>query len=203
MVSLTLIDYGGSNMRSAQKAFEHLGARVTVTDRPEIVQQSGPLVLPGVGAFGAGIRALRQGGLDEAIHERVSAGVPLLGICLGMQLLFDWSEEMGTHRGLGLVPGQVCRISGSSLKVPHMGWNQLTPARTHPMLRGVPAGAYAYFVHSYYCDPTKAATVIATTDYGGPLAAVVGHEQIVGLQFHPEKSHRVGLQLLRNFLELP
>ncbi len=199
---ITIVDFGASNMRSAQKALAYVGARVQITDDPEVVLRADKLVLPGVGAFGSGMAALRQRGLDEAICAAALRGAPLLGICLGMQFLFDASEEMGEHDGLGLINGRVLRFPNNGLKVPHMGWNQIMPDRPHPLLAGVGNGAYAYFVHSYYCAPDDGRTVLAHTDYGGRFPAVVAQENILGLQFHPEKSQQVGLRILRNFVVL-
>jgi glutamine amidotransferase len=219
--SITLIDYGGSNLRSVQKAFEAVGGCARPSDDPDVVRRAAWLVLPGVGAFGAGMEALRQRGLDEATREAVGRGARLLGICLGMQFLFDESEEMGRHAGLGLLPGRVVRFAddalgpdGRPLKVPHVGWNEIAHDGRHPLLAGVAAGAHAYFVHSYYCQPAGNDCVLAWADYGGPFAAVVshkvghavdrgrGHGRVYGIQFHPEKSHRVGLGILRNFVTM-
>ena len=201
---ITLIDYGGSNLRSVQKAFEFVGAPVQVTADAGVVRQAEKLVLPGVGAFGAGTAALRQRGLDTAVGEAAERGVLLLGICLGMQLLFDESNELGRYRGLGLIPGQVTRFvpRPSILKVPHMGWNQISHNGSKPLLRGVPSGAHAYFVHSYYCQPANPESIIADTDYGRLFASIVGRDNVYGIQFHPEKSQMVGLQILRNFVEM-
>lgn len=203
---ITMIDYGGSNLRSVAKAFEAVGACVIATADPDEVRRAARLVLPGVGAFGAGIAALRARGLVEATIEAASRGVPLLGICLGMQLLFDESEEMGQHAGLGLLPGRVVKFDGQGtssdghrLKVPHMGWNQINHDQQHPLLAGVPTGSHAYFVHSYYCAPDDPVVTMATVDYGGPFAAIVGRGHLFGIQFHPEKSRNVGLRILRNF----
>jgi imidazole glycerol-phosphate synthase subunit HisH len=173
---------------------------VRLAAQPGDLQGAARLVLPGVGAFAAGMAALNERGLREPLLAAAAAGVPLLGICLGMQLLFDDSEEMGQHRGLGLLPGAVVRFQGEGLKVPHMGWNELQPERDHPLLAGVPAGAHAYFVHSYYCRPSARADFVASADYGGPFAAVAACGNVAGLQFHPEKSQRVGLRILHNFL---
>ena len=217
---ITIIDYGASNIRSVQKAFEHIGARTQLTADPDVVRQAGKLVLPGVGAFGSGMDGLRRHDLPAAIREAVRRGVPFLGVCVGMQLLFDESDEMGIHQGLGLIPGRVTRFPTNftihkpvlslpqdsqftihHLKVPHMGWNQLEPAGEHPLLRGVQPGDYAYFVHSYYCEPREATAVLAWTDYGFPFASVVAQDNIYGLQFHPEKSQSVGLRILENFVK--
>ena len=210
--TITMIDYGGSNLRSAQKAFEYVGADVVVTADPDTVRQAEKLVLPGVGAFGAGMAAIRQRGLEPAIKEAAANGTPLLGICLGMQYLFDSSEELGHHTGLGLVAGRVRHFKQSGavaewrrerrLKVPHMGWNQIEATRTSRLLAGIAAGSYAYFVHSYYCDPAEETAVLARTDYGHSFAAIVAQNHIYGIQFHPEKSQAVGLRILQNYVEL-
>jgi len=199
---ITMIDYGGSNLRSAQKAFEFVGAQVEVTDDPAMVARAEKLVLPGVGAFGAGMKALRQRGLVEAIIAAANQHIPLLGICLGMQFLFETSEEMGAHEGLGLVRGRVVRFPQNGFVVPHMGWNQIEPTREHPLLAGVTPGSYSYFVHSYYCEPTDTAATLATTEYGQPFTAIVAQNNIYGIQFHPEKSQQVGLQILWNFVAM-
>ncbi len=204
---IALIDYGISNLRSVQKAFEHLGTEVALVDTPDRLAQADRLILPGVGAFPAGMKGLHERGLIEPIKQAAREGKPLIGICLGMQLLFESSDEMGETEGLGLLPGQVTRISGSStvargLKIPHMGWNQLDVVSIHPLVRDLVSGSYAYFVHSYAVYPDQQDIVLATTDYGGPFAAIVGQGNLCGLQFHPEKSQAVGLKLLKNFLEM-
>jgi len=202
---IALIDYGISNLRSVQKAFEHLGAPVTLTSEPDQVMSADKLILPGVGAFSAGMDGLRQRLLIEPIKRKVQAGVPLIGICLGMQLLFGESEEVAQgaqpEPGLGLLAGRVVRLRGEGIHVPHMGWNQLHPLRDSALLRGVEPGAYAYFVHSYICEPADANVILATTDYGQDFASVVGTGNVWGIQFHPEKSQQTGLQILRNFIE--
>jgi len=205
--TITIIDYGASNIRSVQKAFEYTGAKTQLTADPGVVRRADKLVLPGVGAFGAGMDGLRRRDLPAAIHEAVRRGVPFLGVCVGMQLLFAESEEMGIHQGLGLLPGRVIRFptrphpSAANLKIPHMGWNQLEPVRSHPLLRGVQPGDYAYFVHSYYCQPEEKTAVLTWTEYGFPFASIVAQDNIYGLQFHPEKSQRVGLRILENFVK--
>ncbi len=203
---VTLIDYGGSNLRSVHKALEAVGAQVRVATRAAEVAQARKLILPGVGAFGAGMNALIERDLDGPIWRQVARGVPVLGICLGMQLLFERSEEMGQHDGLGLIKGDVRRFPDDGPKIPHMGWNQIvpneTPLETQQLLRGVPSGAYAYFVHSYYCQPANPAATIAYADYGQPFTAMVAKDNVYGIQFHPEKSQRIGLTILRNFIEM-
>jgi glutamine amidotransferase len=199
---IALIDYGISNLRSVQKAFEHLDMEVTLVDTPDRLAQAERLILPGVGAFPAGMKGLQVRGLIEPIKQAAHDGKPLIGICLGMQLLFESSDEMGDTEGLGLLPGRVTRIVGSGLKIPHMGWNQLDVVREHPLVRDLASGSYAYFVHSYAVYPDQHEIVMATTDYGGPFASIVGQGNVCGLQFHPEKSQAVGLKLLKNFLSL-
>jgi glutamine amidotransferase len=201
---IALIDYGISNLRSVQKAFEHLGAPVTLTNTPDQVRRADKLILPGVGAFAAGMDGLRQRGLIEPIRQRVQDGVPLIGVCLGMQLLFDESEEVEPgaqpEPGLSLLAGRVVRLQGDGIRVPHMGWNQLEPVRGSRLLRGIQPGAYAYFVHSYVCQPAGEDVVVATTEYGQAFASVVEAGSVWGIQFHPEKSQQTGLQVLRNFI---
>jgi glutamine amidotransferase len=198
---IAIVDYGMGNLRSVQKALERVGATAAVTDDPATLDAVPGVVLPGVGAFGDAMDNLRARRLLGPVLRQVERGKPLLGICLGMQLLFDESEEMGRHRGLGLLPGQVVRFPDGELKVPHIGWNQL---QTSPgeLLEGITDGSYAYFVHSYYAVPKQPADVLATTEYGLDFAAVVGRGTIWGAQFHPEKSQEVGLRLLRNFARL-
>ncbi len=212
---IALVDYGISNLRSVQKAFEHLGTAVTLVDTPAGLAQADRLILPGVGAFPAGMRGLRERGLIEPIRQAARDGKPLLGICLGMQLLFESSDELGETAGLGLLPGRVTKIrdarstgqkafhlSHSALKIPHVGWNQFEVVRQHPLLRDLVSGSHAYFVHSYAVYPAQRDIVLAMTDYGGPFASIVGRGNVCGLQFHPEKSQAVGLRLLSNFLEM-
>ncbi len=197
---IALIDYGIGNLRSVQKALEHVGAEVRLTDDAGLILAADKVVLPGVGAFGDGMRGLRARGLEEVVCRVVQRGTPLLGICVGMQVLFEVGEERGEHRGLGLLPGRVKPFDAGSLKVPQTGWNQIEPARASALFRGLPAGAYAYFNHGYYCAACPEDT-LAVTDYGGRYPSVVGRGRLYGIQFHPEKSQNVGLVLLRNFVE--
>lgn len=198
---IALVDYGVGNLRSVQKALEYVGAQVTLTDDPHVILGAEKVVLPGVGAFGDAMKGLRARGLDAVVQEIARRGAPLLGICVGMQVLFETSEELGQHDGLGLLPGRVLRFPAGELKVPQSGWNQIEPRRPSPLFRDVPAGAYAYFNHAYYCA-AKPGDTLATTDYGRPYPSIVGRERVYGIQFHPEKSQAVGLALLRNFVEL-
>lgn len=198
---VVLIDYGVGNLRSVNKALSTVGAVVLQTSDPQQILQAGKVVLPGVGAFGDGMAGLQARGLVPVLQEIVQRGVPLLGICLGMQLLFEGSAELGAHIGLAFLPGYVRRFAGGGLKVPQTGWNQIDPERESPLLSGLEPGCYAYFNHSYYCDAADRQDWLASTDYGLRYASVVGRGRLYGAQFHPEKSQAVGLQILRNFVE--
>jgi imidazole glycerol-phosphate synthase subunit HisH len=194
-----LLDYGLSNLRNVQKAFEHLGVTVRLVPEGAAVAGLDRLVLPGVGAFGAGMAGLEAHGLVEPVRHAVAQGTPLLGICLGMQLLFERSEESPGVAGLGLLPGVVRRFDKRELVVPHVGWNQLSFTAEDSLLNGVSPGSYAYFVHSYYCEPADSDHIVATTDYGRTFASIVRRQNLTGIQFHPEKSQATGLQILNNF----
>lgn len=189
------------NLRSVQKALEKVGFTASIIQRPEEVADADGLVLPGVGAFGDAMANLRAGGMDKAICRYIAAGRPFLGICLGLQVLFESSEEFGESTGLGVFSGRVRRLP-PGLKVPHMGWNQVDIRRPNPLLQGIPNGAAFYFVHSYYVDPGDNAIIATTTDYGLPFTSMVRWDNIYGIQFHPEKSSSLGLQILRNFGEV-
>ena len=202
---ITIIDYGMGNLRSVQKAFESLGARAIVTDSATTVRRAQQLVLPGVGAFGDAMQELHRRKLVEPILERIKAGTPFLGLCLGLQLLFERSEESPGVRGLGVLRGRVRRLPRrpASLKIPHMGWNQLKRVNGCPLLRGVEDGAFVYFVHSYYAAPADEQIVAATTTYGASFPSVISRGHVAATQFHPEKSQRIGLTMLKNFLKTP
>jgi glutamine amidotransferase len=200
MKRLAIINTGIGNLRSVQKAFEHVGAAPAITDDPAAVAAAEAVVLPGVGAFGDSIDGLRARGLEPAVFDAIRRGVPFFGICVGMQLLFEESEEMGIHRGLGVLPGRIVRFP-AALTVPHMGWNQIEPRRSHPLLDGVPSGAFAYFDHSYCVVTGDESIVVAATDYGGPFPSVVARDNVWAIQFHPEKSQQAGLRILQNFVE--
>jgi glutamine amidotransferase len=206
---IAIIDYGIGNLRSVEKAFHYVGGDARLTSDPAVVQAAHGVVVPGVGAFGACALGLRNGGFEALVLEAARSGKPLLGICVGMQLLFDSSEEMGQHAGLGLLPGRVLRFPdgmvdgvGQRLKVPQIGWNQLWHDGSDPLLTGVADASFAYFVHSYYCAPAEPLDVVAATDYGIDYASIVRRDNLWGVQFHPEKSHTVGLQILRNFVAI-
>ena len=203
MKDVILIDAGTGNLRSVQKALENVGANVERTDDPKKVLTGKRIILPGVGAFGDFMSGLRQRGLEEAVQDIVKRGIPLLGICVGMQALFEIGEEMGDHKGLSLLEGGVARFAESlSVKIPHTGWNQLEVQNDAPLFNGINSGTYVYFNHSYYCQVKNSSDVIARTNYGISYACAVRRENIFGVQFHPEKSQTVGLQILKNFLEI-
>ena len=203
MNDVILIDAGTGNLRSVQKALESLGANVERTDRPQKVLSGRGVVLPGVGAFGDFMSGLRARGFEDVINDAAKRGIPLLGICVGMQALFEIGEEMGTHTGLGLLSGRVVRFAESlSVKIPHTGWNQIEVKKEAQIFNEIKAGAYVYFNHSYYCQAWNSSDIIATTDYGLTFASAVQRENIFGVQFHPEKSQTVGLRILKNFLEV-
>jgi glutamine amidotransferase len=196
--TIAIADYGIGNLGSVTKAFRRAGANVQLTGEPEALRRADALVLPGDGAFAATMAEVERRGLVPVLREAVAAGKPLLGICIGMQLLFEESEEHGSHRGLGFLPGRVRRFEGE-LPVPHMGWNALRARRAHPLVDAVPDGSYVYFVHSYYCDAPED-VVLASSDYGREFAAVVGRGAVLGVQFHPEKSQEVGLRMVESFV---
>lgn len=202
---LALIDYGAGNLRSVLHALKHIGAEdVQLVRRPEELRNADKIILPGVGAFGAGMQALERQRLVEPIQNAVAKGIPYLGICLGMQFLFQKSDEMGEHQGLGILEGYVTRFPEmDGYKIPHMGWNRLKMMRDSPLLQHLPQDSYAYFVHSYYCVPNHPQDQLLTVDYGLSFTAAVHRANIYGVQFHPEKSQRTGLQILMNFIRLP
>ena len=209
MGDVYIVDYQMGNLRSVQKALEKVGATAHITDDPALARRADKLVLPGVGAFEDAMVALRSRGLDQAVREFVATGRPFLGICLGLQLLFDEGFEDGRHQGLGLLGGQCVALKenltgpdGRRLKVPHMGWNGLDVARRSPILEGYPEGAQVYFVHSYAVEPADESVVSTRTDYGLPFVSSVWRDNIMATQFHPEKSQQVGLRMLRNFVNL-
>jgi glutamine amidotransferase len=202
MNNVILIDAGTGNLRSVQKALESVGANVTRTDDSRHVRSGKRIVLPGVGAFGDFMSGLQARGFDDAIKETAERGIPLLGICVGMQALFEIGEEMGDHEGLGLLSGTVVKFADSlSVKIPHTGWNQLEVRNDTSLFNGINSGEYVYFNHSFYCQAGNRSDVIAETDYGIRYPCAVRHENIFGVQFHPEKSQTIGLRIMKNFLE--
>jgi glutamine amidotransferase len=197
---IAIIDYGMGNLRSVTNAFRRLSAPITITSDAGVVRGASGLVLPGVGAFGKCVENLKASGLFDVIKEEIAAGKPYLGICLGMQILLDASEETPGVPGMSVVRGRVVRFQGA-MKIPHMGWNSVEIAQPSPMLDGVPDGAYFYFVHSYYPAPEEPVSA-AFTDYGGRFTSALQKGSIFACQFHPEKSQAIGRQLLRNFVGL-
>jgi imidazole glycerol-phosphate synthase subunit HisH len=198
-----IIDYGMGNLRSVQKAIEAVGSAAEITSDPDRVQQASKVILPGVGAFGDAMAELRRTGLGDAFCAAVQAGKPCLGVCLGLQLLFDSSTEDGEHAGLGLLPGRVVRFAPRpGLKVPHMGWNTLRVRRPAPLLAGQGPSPSVYFVHSYHAVPQNPDDVAAEADYPDPFAAVVWRDNLTACQFHPEKSQAVGLAMYANFVAM-
>ena len=202
MMKIAIIDYGMGNLHSAAKALEKVGAQVTVTRDPELVRQADKVILPGVGAFGDCMKNLNERGLAPVIHEVIAAGKPFLGICVGLQMLFEGSEEDPGIAGLGIFKGLVRKITAPGLKIPHMGWNNLAYRTSSPLFQGLPPAAYVYFVHSYHAVPTDESCITAVTDYGGQVTAAVGRGLVQAVQFHPEKSSAVGLKILANFKEM-
>lgn len=205
---IAIIDYGMGNLRSVQKGFEKIGSEAVITNDPQVVLRAARVVLPGVGAFRDCMHNLEQGGFVEPILKTIAEGKPFLGICVGMQLLFTDSVEFGLYRGLGVIPGHVLRfpdqmtVAGEKLKVPQMGWNQLSFKRRPPVFEGIDDGSNVYFVHSYYVKPDDSSVIATTTDYGFEFCSSVWKDNVVATQFHPEKSQAVGLQILKNFAEL-
>lgn len=205
---IAIIDYGMGNLRSVQKGFERVGCEALVTADPKVVLEADKIVLPGVGAFPDCMRNLEEGGFIEPLLRVIREGRPFLGICLGLQLLFSESDEFGVHKGLGIIPGRVVRFpegmveAGESLKVPHMGWNQLTFRKRPPVFAGIETGTNVYFVHSYYVVPEEAGVIATTTSYGIEFCSSIWKDNIVATQFHPEKSQDKGLQILKNFGEM-
>ncbi len=198
---IVVVDYGRGNLRSVQKAFEYLGYNAVITSDPEVILKADKVVLPGVGAFGDCMDNLRKMGLAEAVLDFVRSGKPFLGICLGLQLLFTYSEEFGPVEGLGIVKGKVVRFA-KGMKIPHMGWNQIEIVNKNPLLEGVKDGDYFYFVHSYYVVPDEDSVTATVTDYGVKFVSMINKDNIFATQFHPEKSQKKGLLILDNFAKL-
>lgn len=197
--TIAIVDYGMGNLRSVEKGFMHVGADVRVVNDPQGVKNASAIVLPGVGAFGDCIRNLNDLGLIDPILCGIKSGKPFLGICLGLQILFEESEEFGQSRGLGVFKGRVPRFPESDLKVPHMGWNRINIKQKAPILDGIEDGSFFYFVHSYYVAPEDKSIIAATTEYGIEFTSMVWQDNVFATQFHPEKSQAAGLKVLKGF----
>jgi glutamine amidotransferase len=200
-MKLAIVDYGSGNLRSLKNALSYLGFAGQLASNPDQILAADKILLPGVGAFAYAMSNIIRLGLDKALAERREAGIPILGICLGMQLLLSGSEEHGEHKGLGFIPGRVQKLD-CELKVPHMGWNAIVVERSIPLVVGLPESRFGYFVHSYICVPERPESIIAMTDYGRPFVSILSHDNVFGTQFHPEKSQELGLRILQNFAEM-
>ncbi|MFN3739695.1 MAG: imidazole glycerol phosphate synthase subunit HisH [Thermodesulfovibrionales bacterium] len=200
---IAIVDYGMGNLRSVEKAFLKIGAKVNVTDKPSDLDNAEAIVLPGVGAFGDCMRNLQEKDLLEAVLSSIKKGKPYLGICLGLQILFEESEEFGLNRGLGIIPGRVRRFSfkNKGLKIPHMGWNSIKILKRAPIFKEIPEESYFYFVHSYYVEPSDTSVISTITEYGHPFVSSIWKDNIIATQFHPEKSQALGLKVLKGFVE--
>lgn len=200
---VAIIDYDAGNIKSVEKALLHLGEDVVITRDREQILNSDKVILPGVGAFGDAMEKLRSYGLDKVIYEVVDKKIPFLGICLGLQLLFEKSDETPGVKGLGILPGEILRIPDKEgLKIPHMGWNSIKIKEDARLFKDIPEDSYVYFVHSYYLKAGREEDVVATTEYSTQIHASVEHDNVFACQFHPEKSSEVGLKILKNFVEL-
>ena len=199
MSRVAIIDYGVGNLRSVEKAFAATGCEAVISADESVLRGAERLVLPGVGAFAACMNGLRERGFDSLVRERAAAGTPLLGICVGMQMLFEVSDEFGTTDGLGLLRGRVRRFENALVVVPQVGWNRIRQRQQHRLFDGVEDGSFCYFVHSFYCEPSNDEMIVGETEYGVNYASVVARDNVCGVQFHPEKSQHVGLQMLKNF----
>jgi imidazole glycerol-phosphate synthase subunit HisH len=200
-MSIAIIDYGVGNLRSVEKAFTSQSIPVVVTRDEKTLRDAAKLVLLGVGAFGYAMDSLRELGFDEIVIEAAKVGKPILGICVGLQMMFEEGQEFGVHKGLGLLPGRVVKFP-DGVRVPHVGWNQVEVKLQHPVLRDLPNQSFFYFVHSYYVEPADSSCVMGETEYNSCFASICGRGNVVGVQFHPEKSQSAGLKLLRNFAEI-
>ncbi len=200
-MKIAIIDYGVGNLRSVEKAFTSQGIEAVVTSDETVLRSADKLVLPGVGAFKACMDGLKASGFDELVLEAAGTGKPIIGLCVGLQMMFDEGHEFGVHKGLGLMPGRVVRFP-EKLRVPHIGWNQVEFKREHKVFTDLPSQTFFYFVHSFYVESSDQTCVLGETDYGMRYASICGRNNIVGVQFHPEKSQTAGLKLLKNFAEL-
>ncbi len=203
---IAVVDYGMGNLRSVSKALEKVGGKVILTNRPEDIQKADKVVLPGVGAFQDAMANLRENGLDASVLDAISSGKPFLGVCLGLQLLYEWSAEDGRHEGLGVIPGNVVRFEADSerpeMKIPQIGWNRARFVADAPHLEGIPSGTHFYFVHSYYGVPTDDSVAATRTDYLTEFTSAIWRDNVFACQFHPEKSQHWGLKLYENFVNL-
>ena len=199
---IAIIDYNVGNLHNLKNALDHLGLPGKIVRDAVELPDASHIILPGVGAFKAAMEHLRQAGMEDAVRERVAAGIPFLGVCVGHQLLFEESEEDGLHEGLGLLRGRIVRFRSETLKIPQIGWNQVIWQREDPLTAGIPDRSYFYFVHSYHAVTSDEADTLGIAEYGEPFPAVVRHGNVWGAQFHPEKSQNAGLRLLKNFAAL-
>jgi glutamine amidotransferase len=199
---ITVVDYGMGNLRSVVKAVEQFTDRVVLSDDPGAVERSDALIMPGDGAFGMAMENLVSRGWMVPIADFIARGGFFLGICLGFQLLFSSSEEFGLHRGMNIIPGRIVRFRTSGLKVPHMGWNTAALVSRSPFLNGISSGTYFYFIHSYYPEIEDRSWIIGETEYGSTFPCIVGKENVIATQFHPEKSHTAGLKVIENFVRM-
>jgi len=200
-MTVAIIDYGIGNLRSVEKAFTSQGIPAVVTRDEKILRNAERLVLLGVGAFGYAMESLQKLGFDRLVIEAAAAGKPLLGLCVGLQMMFEEGYEFGVHRGLGLLPGKVVKFT-EEVRIPHVGWNQVDFKQTHPLFNGLPDQSFFYFVHSYFAEPEDSSCVMGETEYERRFASICGRNNVVGVQFHPEKSQASGLKLLKNFTEM-
>src|SRR5262245_18969373 len=203
-MAIAIIDYGVGNLGSVEKAFASQGINAVVTRDRQVLRAADKLVLLGVGAFGYAMESFRKFGFDELVIEAARGGKPIIGICVGLQMMFDEGHEFGVHKGLGLLPGKVVKLP-EGVRVPHVGWNQVAykdGSSLHPFFRGLPDQSFYYFVHSYYIEPADPSCVMGETEYAQSFASICGRDNVIGVQFHPEKSQAAGLRLLKNFAEM-
>jgi glutamine amidotransferase len=200
-MNIAIIDYGVGNLRSVEKAFTSQGISAAVTRDEKVLRDADKLVLLGVGAFGYAMESLRKLGFDQLVLEAANAGKPIIGLCVGLQMMFEEGHEFGAHRGLGLLPGRVVKFP-AGVRVPHVGWNQVEFKQSHQVFRDLPDGSFFYFVHSYYVEPADPSCVMGETEYALGFASICGRGNIIGVQFHPEKSQAAGLKLLHNFARM-
>lgn len=200
-MTIAIIDYGVGNLRSVEKAFTSQDINAVVTRDEKVLREADKLVLLGVGAFGYAMESLRKLGFDQLVIEAANAGKPIIGLCVGLQMMFEEGREFGAHRGLGLLPGRVVKFP-DGVRVPHVGWNQVEFKQNHPVFGDLPDQSFFYFVHSYYVEPADASCVMGETEYAQPFASICGRGNVIGVQFHPEKSQAAGLKLLNNFARM-